>query len=107
MNVLSSTIASSVDYTPVNGQIIFAVGEYTKNITIPILGDSEREEEETFHVELTTDCCADVTIGQVQVYITDSDGRNAMYLSLLSRSDPYSYATKIPYKLSNTTNAQF
>ena len=66
-----STVASNFDYTPVNGQVVFAVGEYTKNITIPILGDSEREEEEIFHVELTTDCCADVIFRQVQVNITD------------------------------------
>ena len=70
-NLWPSTVASNVDYTPVNGQVVFAVGEYTKNITIPIIADSEREEEEIFNVELTTDCCADVIIGQVQINITD------------------------------------
>ena len=70
VNVFFS-VASNVDYTAVNGQVVFAVGEYTKNITIPIIADSEREEEEIFNVELTTDCCADVIVGQVQVNITD------------------------------------
>ena len=64
------SVASNLDYTPVNDQVVFAVGEYTKNITIPILEDLEREEAEIFNVQLTTDCCADV-IGQVQVNIID------------------------------------
>ena len=71
LSLLFLPVASNVDYTAVNGQVVFAVGEYTKNITIPIIADSEREEEEIFIVESTTDCCADVIIGQIQVNITD------------------------------------
>ena len=68
----SSTVASNVDYTPVNGQVVFSPGECTKSITIPIIADSEREEEEIFNVELLTiDCCADIAIGQIQINITD------------------------------------
>ena len=70
---MSSTIARDVDYTSVNGYVVFAVGEYMKNITIPILVDSEREEVEIFNVALAVDCCADVVIGQVQVNITKAD----------------------------------
>jgi len=55
----------------VNNEVVFAVGEYVKNITIPILADSEKEEEEIFYVELATDCCADIVIGQVKVNIAD------------------------------------
>ena len=54
-----------------DSQVVFAIGEYTKNITIPILADSEVETEEIFNVQLNTDCCADIIIGQVQVNITD------------------------------------
>ena len=54
-----------------NSYVVFAIGEYTKNITIPVLVNSEREEEEIFNVVLTVDCCADVLIGQVQVNITE------------------------------------
>ena len=66
-------VARNVDYTTVNDYVVFAFGEYMKNITIPILMDSETEEVEIFNVELTTDCCADVIIGQVQVNITEAD----------------------------------
>ena len=72
MSLWSSTVASSVDYTPVNGRVVFGIGECTKNITIPIIADSERESDEIFNVELDTDCCADVVIRQVQVNIIDS-----------------------------------
>ena len=54
-----------------DSQVVFAIGEYTKNITIPILADSQVEAEEIFNVQLNTDCCADIIIGQVQVNITD------------------------------------
>ena len=70
-SVLSSTVAANTDYTHVDSQVVFAIGEYTKNITIPILADSEVETEEIFNVQLNTDCCADIIIGQVQVNITD------------------------------------
>ena len=55
-----------------SGQVEFFVGEFAKNITIPIMVDSEKEREETFDVELSVDCCDDdVIIRQVQVNITD------------------------------------
>ena len=55
-----------------SGQVEFVVGEFTKNITIPIMVDSEKEKEEIFDVELSVDCCDDdVIIRRVQVNITD------------------------------------
>ena len=71
MSLWFSTVASSVDYTPVNGQVMFGIGECTKNITIPIIADSEREEDEIFNVELDTNCCANISIRQAQVNIID------------------------------------
>ena len=73
LHTFVSTIARDVDYTSVNGSFVFAVGEFMKNITIPILADSETEEMEIFNVTLAVDCCADVVIGQVQVNITEAD----------------------------------
>lgn len=73
VNIFSSTIAHDVDYTSMNGYVVFAVGEFMKNITIPILVDSETEEVEIFNVVLAVDCCADVITGQVQVKITEAN----------------------------------
>ena len=69
--LLFSTIASNVDYTTTSDEIVFAVGEHLKNITIPILADLEMEEEEIFYVELATDCCIDVITERAQVNITN------------------------------------
>ena len=68
---ISLYIARNVDYTTVNDEVVFAVGEYIKNITIPILPDLEREGEEIFYVELASECCADIVNRQAQVRIVD------------------------------------
>ena len=67
-----SSVVSGDDYTNTNGQVVFAIGECTQDIIIPIRSDGIREEDEYFTVELATDCCAEVTIGQVQVTITEA-----------------------------------
>ena len=55
-----------------DSQVVFAIGEYTKIITIPIIADSQVEDiEEIFNVELNTDCCAEIIGRQVQVRIID------------------------------------
>ena len=51
----------------------FVDGEFTKNITIPIMVDSDKEQEEIFDVELAVDCCDDILIGRVQINIIDGN----------------------------------
>lgn len=67
-----SSVASNVDYAARNDQVVFAVGEFTKDITIPILVNPESEVDETFYVYIATNCCANITNGQVQVNITEN-----------------------------------
>jgi len=74
-------IARNVDYTAVNDEVVFTVGEYVKNITIPILSDLEREEEEIFFVELVSECCADIVNQRVQVRIVDGMCINLVFAS--------------------------
>ena len=52
-------------------KLCLALGNVLKNITIPIIADSEREEDEIFNVELDTNCCANISIRQAQVNIID------------------------------------
>lgn len=69
-------VVAGSDYTTVNGQVVFAIGEFTKTVTVPITSDAISENDEVFNVDLATDCCADVTTGQVVVTITESaDGK--------------------------------
>ena len=71
--LISYSIAPDVDYeTVTNGQVVFAVGECTKDVNITILPNAEREEDEVFAVSLDTDCCSEITIGLVEVTITES-----------------------------------
>lgn len=50
----TSGTASSGDYTPVSGTLVFAPGEASKIITIPILKDSTSDAGETFFVDLVS-----------------------------------------------------
>lgn len=74
MLVFVSPVVAGSDFTSVNDEVIFSVGEYSKDITVPILQDSVTEADEVFTVDLATDCCANVSVGQVQVTITENDG---------------------------------
>lgn len=70
---ISYPTAPDEDYeTVANGEVVFAVGECTKDINITILLNAEREHDEVFAVSLDTDCCAEITTGQVEVTITES-----------------------------------
>jgi len=64
--------ASGEDYTSVNGEVVFAIGETNKQIMVPILvNEPVGEPDESFKVELSTDCCAEVTTGIATVTIKE------------------------------------
>ena len=71
MSDMLSSIASDVDYQSTSGEVVFDIGECTKDINITILVNPETEIPEIFNVALATDCCADITTGTVQVTITE------------------------------------
>jgi hypothetical protein len=50
----SNSAQSGADYQSVNGTLTFAVGETQKTITVPIIGDTIPENDETFYVQLFT-----------------------------------------------------
>ena len=47
-----SATTSDSDYTARTGTITFAPGETTKTITIEVKGDSKKEADETFYLDL-------------------------------------------------------
>jgi Calx-beta domain/FG-GAP-like repeat len=61
----NGTATAGSDYTSAAGSITFAVGENTKTISIPIIGDTTQEGNETFFVNLTT-TASNVTIIDAQ-----------------------------------------
>jgi len=48
----STNTANFTDFQPVGGQLIFAPGETSKTITVPVLGDTTNEPSETFFLDL-------------------------------------------------------
>lgn len=61
------------DYTPPNSTLIFAPGETTKTISVPIIGDSLDENDETLLVNLSNAANATITDAQGMGTITDND----------------------------------
>ncbi len=51
------------DFTPATGTLTFALGERSKEIKVPIVGDTNVEPHETFKVMLDTPTGDDVTLG--------------------------------------------
>lgn len=66
--------AAGDDYSSVNAEVVFAIGETSKEIQIPILeNEPVGEPDEKFIVELTTECCAEITTGIATITITEPD----------------------------------
>jgi hypothetical protein len=63
------------DYQTVSGTIVFAPGETTKTITVPIFGDRLVEPNETFLVNLSSPTNATISDGQGVGTIADDEPR--------------------------------
>jgi hypothetical protein len=71
-NVVNSSTDAS-DYTPTSGTVIFAPGEVTKQVTVPVTADALQEASETFFLDLTTPQNGTVLGGRGQGRIVDDD----------------------------------
>jgi Calx-beta domain-containing protein len=69
---VSGTAASGVDFQPVSGMLTFSPGATSQNISVPIVGDSLSEPNETFTIDLSEPVNA--TIADAQGLCTISDG---------------------------------
>jgi Ca2+-binding RTX toxin-like protein len=61
------------DYTPTSGSLSFAAGETSKTITVPIIGDTRIESDETFRVTLNSPTNAVIGTGEASVTILNDD----------------------------------
>lgn len=70
----NGTAESGSDYTTTNGTVTFNGGETAKTVTVPVLGDTVDESNETFSVTLNDP--TDATLGDAQATgtIQDDDG---------------------------------
>ncbi|MDX6610920.1 MAG: hypothetical protein QOD75_106, partial [Blastocatellia bacterium] len=69
----SVTASSSADLTPVSGRLVFAPGETTKTIAVPITGDLLDEFDETFKLLLSKPANAGISDGEGIGTILDND----------------------------------
>ena len=60
------------DFTPQTGQITFAVGETTKTIPVPVVGDTTDEASENFFLELTGQGLAETVTGTATILDEDA-----------------------------------
>jgi hypothetical protein len=67
------TAMAGSDYVPAAGELIFAPGETSKQITVLVNGDLLDEPNETFFVDLTIPVNATISDGQGQGTIVDDD----------------------------------
>ena len=70
----NGTATAGADYTGASGTLIFAPGETTKTISIPVLADAMAENTETVLVNLTNPGGATIADAQGLLYILNSGG---------------------------------
>ena len=67
------TAVAGNDYTPVSGQLVFAPGETSKTISVPVTADSSYETNETFQLALSGPTNAAQASGGATATILDDD----------------------------------
>ena len=68
-----ATTDSSIDYTTASGSVTFAPGETVKTITVSVLGDTLKEANETFTVNLSNPAALSIAGGSGTVTIIDDE----------------------------------
>ena len=49
----NGTALAGADYSPRSGQVVFAAGQTSRTVTVPVIGDTAVEPDETFRVQLS------------------------------------------------------
>jgi serralysin len=70
----NGTATSGADYTARTGTLTFAPGETIKRVTVPFLGDSMAELNETFFLDIRTPTNATIVRSRGSCYIRNDDG---------------------------------
>jgi hypothetical protein len=72
-STVDGTAIGGSDYTPVTGTVVFAPGQTTRNIFVPIIGDMLDEQNETFSLFLTNGVNGNINDNQGIATILDND----------------------------------
>ena len=74
------------DYTAASGTLVFAPGETSKTVAVPVLDDAIDEGEETFTLTLSDPSGAELADAEAVGTITNSDPLQKMWLSRFGRT---------------------
>jgi glucose/arabinose dehydrogenase len=69
------TATAGSDYTATTGGLTFAPNDRTQTITVPIIGDTQFEPDETFFVRLTNPTAATISVGEGTGTIANDDSQ--------------------------------
>ncbi len=89
---IAETAQDAVDFEPSSGTITFAIGETSKIISIPVIGENVFENDETFKVELTNPVNASILVGGAVGTIKNDDDINDLVIPTTGYITPESYA---------------
>ncbi|MBK1988118.1 ExeM/NucH family extracellular endonuclease [Sphaerospermopsis aphanizomenoides BCCUSP55] len=82
----TATVADN-DYTPTSGTLIFAPGSTLLTVSVPIVGDSQLESDESFYLNLSNVSGATLANSQGVVTILDNDAFTSVTLTGTSGKD--------------------
>jgi len=60
---IAETAEEALDFEPTSGTVTFAIGEASKIISIPVVGENLFENDETFKIELSNPVNASILVG--------------------------------------------
>lgn len=84
----SGTAASGIDFSPINGTLVFPAGETSRTITVNVAGDLAVESDETFTVILTNPTGATLADSEGIGTIQDDDTSRVRALFVIVGSGP-------------------
>jgi len=101
------TATQPSDYTLTSGTLTFAVGDTTKTISVPVIGDTTPESNETFNVVLSNPTNAVIADGTGVGSITDDDITVGFTSSSYSLNESWggTYAIVSTLQLSKTSSS--
>jgi hypothetical protein len=98
----NGTAIAGDDYTTTSGTLTFAANETTKTITVPIIGDTDVESDETFLVNLTNPTNANLDDAQGLGTITNDDVSSLVTLYASTSTVTEDGTTNLVYTFTRT-----
>lgn len=96
-NTADVTATKFVDYSPVSGTLELALGDLSKTVEVPIIGDTVNERDETFAVDLSNAFGVAIADPHGIGTIADDDPSTLRLLSIVCRRNEDTLGNDEPY----------